>query len=174
MALIASSMASYIYQSLGETDNPNIAISRFYQALCSYCEENMEIQYSWGASMPPPVSTPDPTVLLNCKVKTTGSLSPSGATTPEAALSQFAADLNSQVSLWKVVWPEGFIISTPAFVIPGIVFTPSMATTPEAAWGHICQEIINGITLEATPGPLPGVHGSFTVPTPGAIFSKIL
>ena len=169
-----NAMASFIISRIQGENSASNAINTFYSALCDYVESEAEILYTWGASMPPPVSTPDPTVLLNCKVKTTGSLSPSGATTPEAALSQFAADLNSQVSLWQVVWPEGFIISTPAFVIPGIVFTPSMATTPEAAWGHICQEIINGITLEATPGPLPGVHGSFTVPTPGAIFSKIL
>ena len=173
MALIASSMASYIYQSLGKTDNPNIAISRFYQALGSYCEENIEILYSWGASMPPPASTPDPMVLLTCKVKTTGSLSPSGATTPEAALSQFAADLNSQISLWQVIWPVGFILP-PAYIIPDIKFTLSKATTPEKAWSHICSEIIIGITKAATPGPLPGSHGEFFIPTPGATWIQTI
>lgn len=174
MALSPSSMASYIYGHVQGSQEASVAISKFYQALCSYCEENMEVQYSWAATTPStPSPIPDPITLLSCKIKTSGSLSPSGATTPEAALSKFAADLNSQISGWQVIWPTGFVLQS-AFILPAIVFTPSMATTPEEAWEHIAKEIIAGITVAATPGPLLGTHGIYTVPTPGAIFSKIL
>lgn len=177
MPLSSSSMASYIYSQIQGSTDANDAISKFYKALCSYCEENMIIQYSWASTTPPfpftPPSSPDPMTLLSCKIKTTGSLSPSGATTPEEALSRFSADLNAQVSGWQVIWPTGFVLP-PAFILPAIVFTPSMATTPEEAWEHIAREIIAGITIAATPGPLPGVHGIYTIPSPGAVFSKIL
>lgn len=171
--MIPNIMASFIINKVREKDNSLGAINSFYSALCDYVENEVEVLYTWGAMTPPPASTPDPMVLLNCKVRTSGSLSPSGATTPETALSQFASDLNAQISGWQVIWPTGFVLP-PAFIIPGIVFTPSMATTPEAAWAHICQEIIAGITIAATPGPLSGAHGGFTIPSPGAVFSKIL
>lgn len=168
-----SSMASYIYGQVYGSTTADDAIFRFYQALCQYCEANLELYYSWAAVTPPPTSTPDPMVILQCKIKTCGSLSPSGAKTPGEALGRFAADLNTQVSGWQVIWPPGFVLP-PAFIIPGIVFTQSMATSPEAAWNHICQEIITGITMAATPGPLPGTHGGFTIPTPGALWTKTI
>ena len=170
-------MASYIYGHVQGSQDASVAVSKFWEALCEYCEANMEVQYQWAATTPPPPftppSSPDPTVLFSGNGKTAGSLSPSGATTPEEALGKFSEDLNSQISLWTVVWPTGFILPT-AYILPAISLTPSYATTPESAWQHICDQIIAGITVAATPGPLPGSHGSFTVPTPGAVFDKIL
>lgn len=173
MAMTASGMASKIIGDVSGITSPDSAISTFYNSLCSYCEDNMQVLYTWTATTPPTASTPDPQVLLDCKVKTTGNISPSGATTPEEALSKFASDLNSQISQWQVIWPTGFSIP-PALIIPSITFTASKATSQKDAWNHICQEIITGITKSATPGPLAGTHGGFTVPCPGAIFSKIL
>lgn len=166
-----SAMANFIIGQIQGIDNASSAINTFYSALCSYCEANMEIQYSWAATTPPPVSSPDPMMLLSCKVKTTGSMSPSGANTPEAANSMFSATLNQNAALWQVVWPSGFAL-TPAFVIPTITITPSGATTMNDAWLAVCTQIIAG--LKAATPTATGVHGSFTVPTPGAIFIQIL
>ena len=174
MAMIPQSMASYIYGKVQGSTDASEAISKFYQALCEYCEANLEVYFSWAAQTPPPLSTPDPQVIIKAGIKTSGSLSPSGASTPGEALSRFAADLNAKISGWRVSWPTGFTMSLPAFIIPGIVFTQSMATTPEAAWEHISREIIAGITLAATPGPIPGVHGNYSIPSPGATWIKTI
>lgn len=167
----SSSMASYVFQGIGKATTPESAIGNFYRSLCEYCESEMEVWYSWSST--DPLGVPDPEVLLKCKVKATGSISPSGSDTPESALSCFASDLNSQISKWEIIWPDGFVLP-PAYIIPGIVFTSSGATTPEASWAHICGEIISGITKAATQGPLTGAHGAFVVPTPGAIWTKTI
>ena len=120
----------------------------------------MQVLYGWVATMPPPASTPDPTVLLDCKVMTTGSLSLSYADKPDSALANFAQQLNSQVSLWQVIWPAGFSIS-PAFIMPTITFSQSGATDMNSAWLHICTEIINGLKAATPVGS--GIHGPYTV-----------
>mgnify|MGYP007036989502 FL=1 len=172
MAMNSSSMASSIISALSGCKDPGDANNKFYKALCDYVEGNAEVYYSWSATTPPPSSSPDPMVTLKCTIKTSGSLSPSGETTPEGALAKFSADLNSNASRWQVVWPSGFSIS-PALIIPTINVTPSMKDNQKDAWESVCQEIINGLKM-ATPGPLPGTHGGFSIPTPGAIFTQIL
>lgn len=166
-----SAMANFIIGQIQGIDKADQAINTFYSALCQYVETNMQVLYSWSATMPPPVSTPDPMVLLDCKVKTTGSMTPSGANTPEAANQMFSAVLNQNAALWTVVWPAGFAL-TPAFIIPTISITPSGATDMNSAWLAVATQIIAG--LKAATPTATGVHGSFTVPTPGAIFTQIL
>lgn len=168
----SSSMASYIISSLSGVNDPREANNKFYRALCEYVEGNAEVYYSWSATTPPSSSTPDPQTILRCSIKTSGSLSPSGETTPEGALNKFSEDLNMNARSWRIIWPFGFVIS-PAFIIPTIKVTPSKADNQRDAWLSVCREIINGLK-SATPGPLPGTHGGFTVPTPGAIFTKII
>lgn len=172
MAMNSSSMASSIISSLSGCTDPGEANNKFYKALCDYIEGNAEVYYSWSATTPPPSSSPDPMVILKCTIKTSGSLSPSGESTPEGALTRFSGDLNKNASGWQVVWPSGFAI-VPALIIPTINITQSKADNQRAAWEHVCQEIINGLKA-ATPGPLSGTHGGFSIPTPGAIFTKII
>jgi hypothetical protein len=166
-----NAMASFIISQIQNINEPNAAISMFYSALCSYVSLNMQVQYSWSATTPPPVSTPDPMVLLDCKVLTSGSMTPSGATTPDSACSMFSAALNQNAATWQVIWPAGFTLS-PAFIIPTINITPSGATDMNSAWLAVCSQIIAG--LKAATPMATGVHGSFSVPTPGAIFTQIL
>lgn len=172
MAMNPDSMASAIISAVSGIDKPEDAMKTFYSALCEYIEGNAQVFYSWSATTPPPSSSPDPMVLLDCKIKTSGSLSPSGQDTPEGALGALSGDLNKNVSSWQVVWPFGFYI-LPAFIIPTISITPSMKDNQKDAWLSVCTQIIDGLK-QATPGPLPGVHGGFSIPTPGAIFIKIL
>lgn len=172
MAMNPKSMASAIINELKGVDKPEDANNKFYKALCNYVEANAQVFYSWAAMTPPIASTPDPTVVLDCKIKTTGSISPSGQTTPDGACAAFSGMLNSQAALWQVQWPSGFVIP-PAFIIPTITITPSGADSQQSAWEAVCTQIIAGLKL-ATPGPLPGVHAGFTVPCPGAIFTQII
>lgn len=166
-----NAMANFIIGQIQGIDNPQNAVNTFYSALCQYIENNTEVLYSWSATTPPPISTPDPMVVLNCKVKTTGTMTPSGADNPSAANSMFSASLNQNAALWQVVWPSGFTL-TPAFIIPTITITPSGATDMTSAWTAVCTQIIAG--LKAATPTATGTHGSFTVPTPGAIFTQIL
>ena len=173
MAMNSNSMASAIISAISGIDKPEDAVKTFYSALCDYIEGNAQVFYSWSATTPPPSSSPDPTVLLDCKIKTSGSLSPSGQDTPEGALGALSEDLNKNASSWQVVWPSGFSIPTPAFILPTISITPSMKDNQKDAWLAVCTQIIDGLK-QATPGPLSGTHGGFSIPTPGAIFTQIL
>ena len=125
--------------------------------MCDYVEGNAQVFYSWSAVNSS--GTPDPQVVIEATIKTTGSLSPSGATTCEAAMAQFSADLNRNASLWQIVWPTGFSLS-PSFVIPTINITPSMATEQQSAMLSVCSQIIAGLK-QATP-TASGNHAAFT------------
>ncbi len=158
MAMVASAMANSIISNIGQSTDAADANNKFYKALCDYVEANAQVFYSWVAALPSPPNTPDPTVIIEAKIKTMGSLSPSGATDCSTALSIFAATLNANAATWLIQWPAGFALS-PALVIPTIVFTPSMATEQMSAMTHICQEIINGLKL-ATPAAA-GTHAAY-------------
>lgn len=158
MAMIANAMASSIISEVQGSTDAGDANNKFYKALCNYVEANAQVLYSWVAFLPPPVSSPDPMVVIQATIKTTGSLSPSGESTPEGALARFSADLNKNAALWQVVWPSGFALS-PCFVIPTIMITPSMADNQQDAWNSVCSQIIAGLKL-ATPSAA-GSHSSY-------------
>lgn len=157
MAMTPNGMASAIISSVSGSTDAYDANSKFYKALCDYVEGNAQVFYSWSAINPS--GSPDPMVIIKATIKTTGSLSPNGATTCEAALAQFSADLNRNAALWQIVWPAGFSLS-PAFVIPTINITPSMATEQQSAMLAVCTQIIAGLK-QATP-TAAGTHAAFT------------
>ena len=98
-------------------------------------------------------------VVLDCKIKTSGSLSPSGATDCTSALAALSSALNAAASTWIVEFPAGFSLS-PAFVIPTISLSPSMATDRDSAIEAICAQIIAGLKL-CTP-TAAGAHAAYT------------
>lgn len=156
MAMVASGLANALIGNINKSTNAGDANNKFYQALCNYVEANAQVFYSWAAF--DSEGSPDPQTMIECKIKTSGSISPSGASTPGAALSSFASTLNSNASGWEIIWPPGFSLS-PAFVIPTISFTQSMATDQMSAMLHISQEIIDGLK-KATPSA-GGSHSSY-------------
>lgn len=158
MAMTPNGMASAIISSVSGCTDANDANFRFYRALCNYIEGNAQVYYSWTAALPSPPNTPDPMTVIQATIKTSGSLSPSGATTCEAAMSRFSADLNRNAMTWRIVWPAGFTLS-PAFIIPTINITPSMATEQQSAMLSVCSQIIAGLK-QATP-TASGNHAAF-------------
>ena len=143
-------MASAIISSVSGCTDAADANNKFYRALCDYVEGNAQVFYGW-AGVNPSSDSPDPQVIIEATIKTSGSLSPNGATSCETAMSLFSADLNRNAAMWKIVWPEGFSLSS-AFVIPTINITPSMATEQQSAILAVCTQIIAGLkkaTLEA-------------------------
>lgn len=151
-------MANAIIGSINKSSDAKEANNSFYKALCDYVEENAEVYYSWTAFLTSTPYSPDPTVMIQPKIKTTGSLSPSGATDCNSAMSIFSADLNRNAAQWQIVWPAGFSLS-PAFVIPTVNITPSMATNQQDAMKAVCSQIIAGIKA-ATPSA-GGTHGPY-------------
>ena len=158
MAMTPNGMASAIISRVSGSTDAHDANSKFYKALCDYVEQNAQVFYGWIAFLTSTPFSPDPQVVIEAKIKTTGSLVPSGATTPEAAMTQFSADLNRNASLWQIVWPAGFTLS-PAFVIPTINITPSMATEQQSAMLAVCTQIIAG--LKAATPTAAGTHFSY-------------
>lgn len=157
MAMTPNGMASAIISSVSGSTDAYDANSKFYKALCDYVEGNAQVFYGWAAVNSS--GTPDPQVIIEAKIKTTGSLSPNGATTCEAAMAQFSADLNRNASLWQIVWPAGFSLS-PAFVIPTINITSSMATDQQSAMLAVCTQIIAG--LKKATQTAAGSHAAYT------------
>ena len=151
-----NAMASAIISNIGQSSDPADANNKFYKALCDYVEANAQVFYAWAATNPS--GTPDPQVVIQATIKTSGSLSPSGATDCASALAAFSATLNANAALWQVTWPPGFALS-PAFVIPTINITPSMADNQQDAMNAICAQIIAGLKL-ATPAA-SGSHSAF-------------
>ena len=157
MAMTPNGMANAIIGSVSGSTDASDANSKFYKALCDYVEGNAQVFYAW-AGVNPSSGSPDPQVIIKATIKTAGSLSPNGATTPAAAMSLFSADLNRNAALWQIVWPAGFSLS-PAFVIPTINITPSMATEQQSAMVAVCTQIIAGLKL-ATPAA-GGTHAAY-------------
>ena len=159
MAMTPNGMASAIISSVSGSTDAYDANNKFYKALCDYVEGNAQVFYSWTAFLTSTPFSPDPQVIIEAKIKTTGSLSPNGATTCEAAMAQFSADLNRNAALWQIIWPTGFSLS-PAFVIPTINITPSRATEQQSAMLAVCTQIIAG--LKAATPTAAGTHFSYT------------
>ena len=168
MAMTPNAMANAIIGNIGQSSDPTDANNKFYKALCDYVEGNAQVFYSWSATTPPPASTPDPQVIIEAKIKTSGSLSPSGATDCASALAAFSATLNTNAALWMIQWPAGFALS-PAFVIPTIMITPSMATDQTSAMTAVCAQIIAGLKLAT-----PAAAGSHAAYIGAAAFTSIL
>ena len=156
MAMTPGGMASMIISRISGSTDAYDANSKFYSALCDYVEGNAQVFYGWAAVNPS--GSPDPQVIIEAKIKTTGSLSPNGATTCEAALAQFSADLNRNAALWQIIFPAGFGLS-PAFVIPTINITPSMATEQQSAMLSVCTQIIAG--LKQATQTAAGAHAAY-------------
>ena len=156
--MTASSMADHIISSINKTTDPATANNSFYSALCSYVEANAEVYYSWKAALTSPPYSVDPVVVIKPTIKTSGTLTPSGATDPGEAMSIFTQTLNANIATWTMVWPPGFTL-TPCFILPSVTITPSGATDQKSAMEAVCAQIIAGILL-ATPAAT-GSHASF-------------
>ena len=165
MAMVASEMAQAVINRVRGCDEPVDTNNKVYEAVCNYIESHAEIIYSWAGTLS---GAPDPVVTIKATIKTAGNLVPTGATTPESAMSAWSSMWNSNMMTWKIVWPSGFTLS-PVLILPTIKFTLSYATDQLSAVTHICREIINGIK-KATPSA-SGSHGAFTGV---ASFTKVL
>ena len=165
MAMVAEEMAQAVINNVKGCNEPTDTNNKLYKAVCDYVESHADVIYSWAGTLS---GVPDPVVTIKATIKTAGNLVPTGATTPESAMSAWSTMWNTNAATWMVVWPSGFALS-PAFIIPTINFTLSGATEQLPAITHICQEIINGIK-KAT----PSASGSHVAYTGVASFTEIL
>jgi hypothetical protein len=165
MAMVAEEMAQAIIDNVRGCNEPMDTNNKLYRAICDYIESHAQVIYAWAGTLD---GVPDPIIIVNATIKTFGSLTPTGATTPESAMAAWSTMWNANAATWMVVWPPDFVL-TPAFIIPTINFTLSGATEQFPAITHVCREIINGIKMAT-----PVATGSHIVYTGVASFTEIL
>lgn len=161
--MIASDMANAIKNSgIKECKDASSALQKMWNAICDYISNNLEAKYSW-VGVNPTSGVPDPVIILNCKVKATGTLVPCKLNEANSALTAMSAQMNANAATW-ILSPDqttspGFTVS-PGFIIPTISLTASQITDSDSAITFMCNQIIIGIK-SATP-ILAGTHTAFT------------
>ena len=121
--MTAKNMANAIKNSgIKECKDASSALQKFWKAVCDYVSNNLEAKYAW-VGVNPTSGAPDPIVILNCKCKATGVLTPCNLTETNSALAAMSAQMNASAATWMVM-PDttkspGFTV-TPGFIIPTI------------------------------------------------------
>lgn len=135
----------------------------FDEGLSEYISGNLEITYSWVATMPPPASTPDPVVSFAANVSY-----PTFSIGIPPSFTAWGAMIQKEVLAGIIKPKEAAFILGPLtfFVVPLVLM---QGDDLEGICGQICVWLKTCIN----PVPVSGVHGSFTVPAPGAIMSLI-
>jgi len=174
MAMDKSGMAQALIDGMKDVDDPSKAMKAFADAMKGYIEDNCEIQYSWTATLPPPPANtglPDPTTSFVSSIKY-----PAFPLASPPAFEAFGPMITAAIITGIITHPT----DPPPFAIPPgvllpipIILTQSKADNQKDAMEHLANEVINGMKKMINPAPLPGVHGTYVIPTPGAIMTKI-
>ena len=155
----------------------------FDEGLKEYLEDNLEITYSWAATLPPPASTPDP--VTSFKAHVTYPLFSIDQPANLAAWGTMVITAIAGATIEPIIEeePEEPDTAVPPFIFtPGslkflpaapLVITPSNADNQKDALEHVCNLIITAIKLLINPTPVLGTHSPYTVPAPGAIMTLI-
>ena len=161
--MTAKNMANAIKNSgIKECKDAASALQKFWKAVCDYVSKNLEAKYAW-VGVNPTSGAPDPIVILNCKCKAMGVLTPCNLTENNSALAAMSVQMNASAATWMIM-PDttkspGFAV-TPGLIIPTIKLSASKITDPDSALEFMCNQIIMGIKA-ATPS-LAGSHAAFT------------
>ncbi len=174
MALSASALASAIQDKFdaltdsidwagGEKPEAGAYNQEFDSALKSYLEDNLEVRYSWGATNP------------------SGSPDPATSFTAHITYSSFDIGTPDSFSAWgamiKDVVVAGSVLPDDAsFVLPAMKLNSGvpLVLVQGGDLENICSQICTWIKTCVNPTPVAGVHGAFTVPSPGATMVQIL
>lgn len=169
MAMDKGDMAKAIIDGFSEPDKPADAMGQFSDSLKGYLEDNLEVKYTWVATLPPPTPTPDPITSFTSSVKF-----PAFELSNPPNLLAWGPLLMTAVVGGIIQHPSDFLVPPGTFTPIPFVITESKADNQEDAMEHVCGEIITGIKAMINAIPLPGTHLAFVVPTPGAIMASIL
>jgi len=170
--MTASGMANAIRNSgIQNCTDASDALNNFWNAIKNYVENNLEATYSW-IGVNPEAELPDPVVIVKCKAKTSGNLTPCQLKNAESALAVMSAQMNTSAATWRLspdtTKSPGFSLS-PAFIIPTISLSASRLTDPASSLEFVCNQIINGIKIAT-----PTMAGNHTVFTGTATFTNII
>ena len=175
--MTAKNMANAIKNSgIKECKDAASALQKFWKAVCDYVSQNANVYYSWTAALTVEPFTVDPTLVMECKVNASGTLSPCHLTDNVAALSAMSTQMNANAATWTIT-PKNSATSsfsvTPMFIIPSINLSVSKINDPDSALEFICNQIIMGIKM-ATPANT-GSHIVTTLTFAGAgTFTNII
>ena len=147
----------------GELPGNGVYNKAFDEGLSEYIASNLEITYSWSATMPPPVSSPDPIASFAAKVSY-----PTFSIGTPSSFAAWGAMIQKEV-LAGIIKPKetAFVLGPLSFLVVPLVLV--QGDDLEGICGQICTWLKKCIN----PVPVSGVHGAFTVPAPGAIMTLI-
>lgn len=170
--MTAKAMADAIRNSnIRNCNDASSALNAFWNAVKNYVENNLDATYSW-VGVNPESGVPDPIVIVKCKAKTSGNLTPCQLKNADSALAAMSAQMNISAATWRLspdtTKSPGFSLS-PAFIIPTISLSASHLTDPNSSLEFVCNQIINGIKIAT-----PTMAGNHTVFTGTATFTNII
>ena len=149
----------------GERPSALAYVEAFDKGLTEYVEKNMEITYSWSATLPPPASTPDPVTsfvsTLTITDKTIGQ-PPTKVAWGPLIMACFAKT--------KTKHPTAFSVPAGTLLIKPLVIEPPPMPFPGPIKA-ICLQIYTWLLTCINPSPLSGTHTSYTGATTGMVIA---
>jgi len=150
----------------GERPAPLAYVEAFDNGLTKYVEKNMEITFSWNATLPPPASTPDPEKIfisaLTISDKTIGQ-PPTIAAWGPLIMACFAKTTIKHPAAFSAL-PPGKLLTPPLVIAPPPLPFPG----PIKA---ICLQIYTWLLTCINPAPLAGTHGPYSGATTGMVIA---
>ena len=175
MAMDKAQMANAIINALSNIDDPDKARAEFSKAIQNYLQDNMEIEFIWSATLPPP-SPPTPDTVTSY----TGKISFPVFSLPPIPDMVALGPLVTLQLVGGLITPNVQAGAPPTLVVPTttllpipVLLTQSNADNQKDAMEHFCKELIDGIKKMVNPVPLPGINPPYVLPAPGAIMKKI-
>jgi len=151
----------------GERPSKTAYTEAFDKGLTEYVEKNMRIKYAWAATMPPPASTPDPTILFSSELKISDKTigQPSSVSAWDAMIMGcFLKATTIHESPFSTIEPGSLLAVSP------LVIAPPPGEYPVPLLG-ICTQIYAWLLSAINPKPLAGTHGPYTGATTGMVIA---
>jgi hypothetical protein len=149
----------------GERAPPLAYVEAFARGLTGYVETNMEIAYSWAATLPPPASTPDPVTSFVSKLKIADK-----TIGQPPALVAWGPLIMACFAKAETEHPSALLVEKGKLKIITLTLTPPPAAFPGPIIG-ICQQIYTWLLACTNPAPLSGTHGPYSGTTTAMVIA---
>jgi hypothetical protein len=174
MAISATALNNNILEALSDYNNGDYKndpkhpqhLKIMGDTMKDYFEANIEITYTWAATLPPPASTPDPVKSFKSAASFPAFDLTSAHGLPDLALLIQAAFIGAEIK-----HPSGFSVKTGTFLVSA---PPPLVTTPtgdNAILMCICVPVCPWVLTLINPAPLAGKHGSYEGATTGMVIA---
>jgi hypothetical protein len=131
-------------------------VNAFDQALTEYVEDNIDITYSWSATLPPPASSKDPVTSFKSELvisdKTIGQ---------PPTIFAWGPLIMACFQKTTIKHPSDFEVKTGTLLIKTLVINPIPGQYPGPLLS-ICTQIYEWLLTCINPDPLSGKHGAYS------------